>query len=850
MSGFDPRGKVNRALLVGVSEYDHTQPDEPGGVPGQLGAVLHNCKGLRDVLERGGVFGRREVVVQHSPYQDHFAETLHQVAQETEGLLLFYFAGHGIVNTKGDELYLQMRNARIVHGAERAFSGAVHFGLVLAELAASRAERVVVILDCCYSGNAAHMPSSSLGDDRRRRQILLLMSAQPNQLTDPGDHRRATPFTRELVQVLGGQGELWLSTVYEGLKERMRAAGVRTVHHDEVQMPQGVWEPGEDVLLAGAEGPSAPALAPASATPPASVLFLPPTTTSELPRPRRANPLRTLFHHGSRFVLTLALTALATVGGVAGIVALVGDEDTGCAPPLQLRVLTDPDLEPVLTAAANTYTESPENTRDGCRRSGIGVYSARVTDAVAGLRERTNYWWRPSGREGDPQPQRDIGPQPDVWIPATRADLERAAQDPYDQNSAELHAEDGPFAYSPVVLAAAGTVPGQRTGRSLAAMAVDLETGGSDVRRPDPESTDAALFATMGLYGEPPDARAGEHRVAYAGPPARSAADLLCAASPDRQSALLVPEFTLRNEADCPWGGLQPRTALYPADVPGLTPTFVRVTWTPAHRDTEARDEAVRRFRDWLTGDKGKAELGRHGLRSADPGHALLGTAPRGSQTDLVDQKSAEATAMNATLERYRNAGGSGQVLFLLDSSGSMANLWQGLSSGPGLIQQSLGGLGAKDQYGVWAVAGRTGRTHTDLLRFGSHARAAAVHALEAAREAGARGDQADPYRALRDALEFMKRQGVDSERPRQIVYVTDDEDNDRLTGQNLEDLRELARTAGTPVTMVSLATGGCEEGRADAVVAAASEGRCLDPGDDPAASLRDEVARTGTGEG
>ncbi|MFM9449085.1 caspase family protein [Streptomyces acidiscabies] len=842
MSGFDPRGKVNRALVVGVSEYDYTQPEDPGGVPGQLGAVLHNCKGLRDVLERGGVFGHREVVVKHSPYHDEFQGTLHQVAQEAEGLLLFYFAGHGIVNTRGDELYLQMRNARIVHGVKEAFVNAVHLGHVLAELAASRAERVVVVLDCCYSGNAAGMPSGSLGDDRRRRQILLLMSAQANQLTNPGDHRRATPFTHELIQVLGGQGELWLSGVYERLKERMRAAAVRTVH-DGVQMPQGVWEPGEDVLLGGDP-------ASVSTPDPASVLFLPPATTAPAPSPpRRANPLRTLLPRtGGRFVLTLVLTVAATVGGGAGIAVLVAGGDPGCAPPLHLRVLTDPDLEPVLTAAANTYTESEDNLRDGCRRSGIGVYAASATDAVTGLRERTNYWWRPTGREGDPQPQRDIGPQPDVWIPATRTDLERAAQDPDDQNSAQLRVEGGPFAYSPVVLAASGTVPGQRTGRPLATMAAALET---DVHRPDPESTDAALLATMGLYGEAADARAGERLVASAGPPARSAADLLCTASSDRRSALLVPEFTLRNDADCPWGGLQPRTALYPDDVPGLTPTFVRVTWTPADRDTEARDEAVRGFRDWLTGERGKAELGRYGLRSADPGHALLGMAPRGAQANLADQEQyTDATAMNATLERYRNALGPGQVLFLLDSSGSMDGLWRGLSSGPGLIQQSLGGLGGKDQYGVWSVAGRTGRTHTDLLRFGPHARADAVRALEAARKAGARGDQADPYRALRDALEFMKSRGVDSQRPRLIVYVTDDEDNDRLTGQNLEDLRELARTAGTPVTMVSLVTGGCEDGRPDAVVSAASQGRCLDPGDDPAASLRDEVARTGTGEG
>ncbi|MEU5095922.1 hypothetical protein [Streptomyces sp. NPDC020996] len=43
MSRFDGRGKVNRALLVGVSEYNHTKP--PHGVPGDLPAVRHNHEG-------------------------------------------------------------------------------------------------------------------------------------------------------------------------------------------------------------------------------------------------------------------------------------------------------------------------------------------------------------------------------------------------------------------------------------------------------------------------------------------------------------------------------------------------------------------------------------------------------------------------------------------------------------------------------------------------------------------------------------------------------------------------------------------------------------------------------------
>jgi len=815
VSGFDPRGKVNRALIVGVSEYDHTRADgDEDGVAGHLEAVRHNRKGLGDVLRHGGVFGR--VSVCGSPSQDEFSEALHRETRDTEGLLLFYFAGHAIVSLSGDELFLQARNARMVRGKGDAFSGAVRFSDVLAELAASRAERVMVILDCCYAGNAAGI-WHRLDDHRRRREISLLMSVQSNQLIGPGDHSGPTPFTHELIQVLGEGGELWLSAVYEALKSRMRAAGVPTLSKD-IQAPQAEWEQGEDVLLGAAE------------------LAVP------APPPRTAphqGPLR----RGARLALTLALALAATATGAGAVVVLANGDET-CAPPLHLRLLTDPDLEPALTAAANAYTASDANSPHGCRRSGIGVYSARAADVVTTLRSRTDQWQRPYGNN---DPQRDVGPQPDIWIPATRADVYRVQSEREDRAFAQLDLYGDTLAYSPLVLAVPGSADGPRTGRPLARVVDDVEAGGTGVRRPDPDFTDAALLATAGLYADSPDVRGVERKIAYPGQPARTAAELLCG---DGENAVLVPEFALKGK--CPDGGWTSRDALYPDDVSGIAPAFVKVTWEDGDRDAAARADEVERFRRWLTGADGRAVLGEYGFRSPDGTGRLLGeTAPGVLPDPGGSARYAEASAMSTALDRYRNSRGPGQVLFLLDSSGSMDNLWQGPSGGPGLLQQSLGGLDEKDdRYGVWAVAGTApGRTHAELLPFAPHKRADAERALDAAQRAGVQDAEADPYRALWDALEFMKRQVVDSQRPRLIVYLTDDEDNNRLSGRHLDELLGPAREAGVPVTMVSLATSGCEAGRADAVISLASEGRCLDPGDDLGAALRDEVARTGTGE-
>ncbi|MZE70058.1 VWA domain-containing protein, partial [Streptomyces sp. SID5789] len=94
-----------------------------------------------------------------------------------------------------------------------------------------------------------------------------------------------------------------------------------------------------------------------------------------------------------------------------------------------------------------------------------------------------------------------------------------------------------------------------------------------------------------------------------------------------------------------------------------------------------------------------------------------------------------------------------------------------------------------------------------------------------------------------------MEVRDADDERPGLIVFVTDDEDADRLAGDGFGSLLDIARARGLPVAMVSLKGGGCDAGKPDARISEAGGGRCLDADDDLGAALHDEVARTGTGE-
>ncbi|GHB24182.1 hypothetical protein GCM10010377_12690 [Streptomyces viridiviolaceus] len=857
MADVDPRGLVNRALLVGVSEYDLTEP--PHGVPGDLPAVKHDLNRLQEVLQRGGVFGEREITVARSPSLDEFSRALRTAADEAEGLLLLYFAGHGAIPSAGDELFLQMRNASVVAGGHAVFPGAEMFTTVLTVLATSRARRVVVVLDCCFAGNAAWIWETF--PDKRR--VLLLMSVQANHRIDAGDPRTPTPFTEELCRLLDVDGEVRFSHLADGLRRRMAEAGRKTVRGDDWE-PQSRSVPDEDVLVS-ARAARPPGRTPAPPPPPPP----PPPWSGTAARLRAwaaagAALLRRVLPSGPprpptlRAALLSAL-AVAAVGVGYGIVVSAGD-DASCAPPLELRVLTDPDLEPTVRAAADAYLTSDGNTSGaGCRRSGITVYSAGAADAVTTLRGQTGAWQEP--HDDDVNPQRDVGPQPDVWIPASRADVARVVQGQDTDAVAALQADDDPLAYSPMVLAVPQNLAAEsldeRRGPTLNAMidALRERDEQAEVRRPDPEFTDTGLLATIGLYRtDPRDPGRAERRVVQPGPPSPTAADLLCTLpdddAVDDRTAALVPEFLMKSGIGCDSARRTPRIAQYPVDVPGLEPVFVRVRWQGAERDEADRDEAAGRFRSWLTGERGQEVLARDGFRSASGERPLLDTedVAEGVLRDPSPlTEPAGRDAMEAALAGYRGANGPGRVLFLLDSSGSMAGQWDGPSGGPGLLKQSLGGLGDQDQYGVWAVSGTGEDTYDTVLPFGHHTRRDAERAIDGRAEV--EDAEADPYGALRAALDVMERRGAEEERPDLVVYVTDDEDAARLTGDRLDLVVGQARAAEVPVTMVSLKSGGCDPGKPDARISGASGGRCLDADDDLGAALHDEVARTGTGE-
>lgn len=115
----------------------------------------------------------------------------------------------------------------------------------------------------------------------------------------------------------------------------------------------------------------------------------------------------------------------------------------------------------------------------------------------------------------------------------------------------------------------------------------------------------------------------------------------------------------------------------------------MRVRWAhTATGFTAVRQEILKAFEAWLTGPEGRKQFTRRGF-------------------DLGGVGRASADGLDITLAQYRKATGPGRVLFLVDSSGSMADRWEGDGGVLGLLKAAFEGLGAEDEYGVWGVASK-----------------------------------------------------------------------------------------------------------------------------------------------
>ena len=186
----------SRLILAGGATYEDVNlPDLP--------SVAANVEALFDVLTDPelSIFAPPQLM----PLVDvNGAELLDEVfdfARDAADLLLFYFAGHGLVSGSEQTLRLAAKDTR----RDRFYTG-VPFDEIAKIIHLSPARAKLVILDSCYSGRAKHSLSAAPPPDLAARAetegLYLLTSAASDYIALAPAGQRFTAFTGMMLDVM------------------------------------------------------------------------------------------------------------------------------------------------------------------------------------------------------------------------------------------------------------------------------------------------------------------------------------------------------------------------------------------------------------------------------------------------------------------------------------------------------------------------------------------------------------------------------------------------------------------------------------------------------------------------
>jgi hypothetical protein len=199
-----------------------------------LPAVENNLTSLRDVLADPSVWGvpenRIEVLAQLSS-SDDVLDAVERAAASTSDTLVVYYAGHGLIDPLTGELYLALTESS--KGSHRVRS-ALRFDYLRRAIHSSRAEKKVVLIDCCFSARAlvGAMGSGDATDvvDKvvvEGTCVITAASETAEARAEPGEE--FTAFTGALLGILKkgvvGAGELLdMEALYDKIYTELDAA--------------------------------------------------------------------------------------------------------------------------------------------------------------------------------------------------------------------------------------------------------------------------------------------------------------------------------------------------------------------------------------------------------------------------------------------------------------------------------------------------------------------------------------------------------------------------------------------------------------------------------------------------
>lgn len=510
----------------------------------------------------------------------------------------------------------------------------------------------------------------------------------------------------------------------------------------------------------------------------------------------------------------------------------------GCAQPTLLTVLTSKEELASTRQLVKEYESWTALTANGCPTVSPYVFDADDSD----VRKALSNGWSDSDSLA-------IGPQPDVWIPASSFDVEEA------ESSAEQANPPRPLpirdrtsiAYSPVILAVpSGQVKTELLGKEVELAWADLWNTAKDrdwkLVRPNPQASIVGVVATAALYSgitktgnhEPDEDTARRIEASLteslnsAGYPLGANSELLCQLRKQDSGAVVfitTEQHLIRFNDGLALGGACGRdqdparsdnslVGFYPTDSISLDIPFVRFAWPGGGR--KAADAAVG-FKTWLESQNGERHLWDVGLR---PSRAISDPTILRDRRGVVTGFHSAGVPLSSkdvkdAMRRHESARMPASVLIVLDASGSMESVVVGttdtrLRHATGAVKDGLVNLGAGDRFGVNTFSTRSDGDGAVTTLVGIDGNDEAHRRDAVAKMARVMATGGTPlYDAINGAISAITDPSLKSEGwINSIVVLTDGVDTS--SGDTAAQLKESARRSPVRVFVLAIGEANC----------------------------------------
>ncbi len=138
------------ALLIGVSEYSEQLAVPP------LPSALEDVQAMQTVLQQSCGFASEDITALTNPNRNEIEENLYHLFADRrpEDLLVFYFSGHGLTDSRGHLYFATPKTKKDQKGRLLKYT-AVAASVLHENMGESKSQYQTLILDCCYSGAIA-----------------------------------------------------------------------------------------------------------------------------------------------------------------------------------------------------------------------------------------------------------------------------------------------------------------------------------------------------------------------------------------------------------------------------------------------------------------------------------------------------------------------------------------------------------------------------------------------------------------------------------------------------------------------------------------------------------------------